>query len=213
MFSYLSIRLFKFSLKNYKWFVRFSSPECKFSDIELGFVVDGSASVQFYGQDNFQKMKDFMKKLTRSFNVSSSNTRVGVIVYSTNSTLAFSLDQYSSINETEEAIDNITYPGGGTFTGQALRDAVTVLFKNDTVRPNVTQILVVITDGISTDDVTLHANSLSSKFVYVVGIGQNYDLSELNKITGNKSERVFSADFDTLQAVGNSVRGKICLGK
>ena len=158
-------------------------------------------------------MKDFMKKLTRSFNVSSNNARVGVIVYSTNSTLAFSLDQYSSINETEEAIDNITYPGGGTFTGQALRDAVTVLFKNDTVRPNVTQILVVITDGVSTDDVTLHANSLSSKFVYVVGIGQNFDLSELNKITGNKSERVFSAEFDTLQAVGNSVRAKICLGK
>ena len=179
----------------------------------MGFLVDGSASVQFYGQDNFQKMNDFMKKLSRSFNVSSSNTRVGVIVYSTNSTLAFNLDQYSSINETEEAIDNITYPGGGTFTGQALRDAVTVLFKNDTVRPNITQILVVITDGVSTDDVTLHANSLSSKFVYVVGIGQNYDLSELKTIAGNKSERVFSAEFDTLQAVANSVRGKICLGK
>ena len=174
--------------------------------------MDGSSSVQFYGEENFQRMKDFMKKLTISFNVSNSNTRVGVIVYSTNSTLAFNLHQYSSYNETAEAIDNLTYPSGGTFMGQALKDAATMLFNNSIVRENVSQILVVVTDGVSTDDVTAPVGLLSNVFTYVVGIGKNYDMSELKQVASNKPERVFPAEFKTLQEVANTVRGKICQG-
>lgn len=169
--------------------------------------------MQFYGQDNFQRIKDFIKKLTRSFSVSNNGTRVGVIVYSTNSTLAFTLDQYASYNEIEVAINNITYPGGGTYTGQALNDAVTRLFNSSTVRANVSQILVVITDGVSTDDVSVHVSSLSSSLVYVVGIGHNYDPSELKQIAADNSEHVFSAEFNTLQEVADTVRGRMCLGK
>ena len=116
--------------------------------------MDGSASVNFYGEDNFQLIKESMKSFVRSFNVSSSTTRVGVIVYSTNSTVVFTLNQYSSERDVEEAIENITYPSGGTYTGQALNDAANVLFSNETVRGNVSKVLVVITDGVSTDDVT-----------------------------------------------------------
>lgn len=158
-------------------------------------------------------MKEFMKKLASSFNVSSNQTRVGTIIYSTNSTLAFSLDQHSTINETYSAIDNITYPGGGTYTGQALWEAVTRLFNDSVTRANITQVLVLITDGVSTDDVAEHANSLSSKLVYIVAVGQNYEVTQLRTIVGNKSERIHPAEFNTLQAVADSVRGSICLGK
>ena len=174
--------------------------------------MDGSASVNFYGEDNFQKMKEFIKKLIRSFTVSSNKTRVGFIVYSTNSTLEFNLDQQSSYNETAEAIDKVAYPGGGTFTGLALNDAATMLFNNSIVRENVSQILLVITDGVSTDNVSSHAIIPPSTLVYAVGIGKNYDLSELKQIARDKSERVFPAEFNTLQEVANSVRGKICEG-
>ena len=81
----------------------FSSLDAHFSELEIGFAIDGSASIQFYGKTNFQKLKDLVTKLTRSFNVSNNETRVGLIVYSTTSTLAFNLDRYSSLNRTIEA--------------------------------------------------------------------------------------------------------------
>jgi len=176
--------------------------------------VDGSASVKFYGEDNFRLIKESMKSFVRSFNVSSSTTRVGVIVYSTNSTVAFTLNQYSSERDVEEAIDNMTYPNGGTYTGQALNDAAKVLFSNETVRGNVSKILVVITDGVSTDDVTGPAALVNETGVktYVIGIGQNYDRSQLLQIANNVPDHVFQAEFNSLQVAFSNLRETICLG-
>lgn len=186
--------------------------DARFSELEIGFAIDGSASIQSYGKSNFQKLKDFVTKLTRSFNVSNNKTRVGLIIYSTISTLAFNLDRYVSLNRTIEAINNTTYPGGGTFTGQALNLAATGLFNDSVIRANVSQVLVLVTDGVSTDDVIEPAGLLSSVFVYVVGIGKNYELSQLQRIAGDKLERVFPTEFDKLQHVADDVRGQICLG-
>ena len=195
-----------------KPYISFS--DCKFSEVELGFVVDGSASVNFYGEDNFQLIKESMKSFVRLFNVSSPTTHVGVIVSSTNSTVAFRLSQYSSERDVEEAIDNITYPSGGTYTGQALNDAAKVLFSNETVRGNVSKMLVVITDGVSTDDVTEPAALVHETGVntYVIGIGQNYDRSQLLKIANNVPDHVFQAEFNSLQNAFSRVRETICLG-
>ena len=177
--------------------------------------MDGSASVNFYGEGNFQLIKESMKSFVGSFNVSNSTTRVGVIVYSTNSTVVFTLNQYSSERDIEGAIDNITYPNGGTYTGKALNDAAKVLFNNETVRGNVSKILVVITDGVSTDDVTGPSALINETGVntYVVGIGQNYDRSQLLQIVHNVPEHVFQAEFNSLQVAFSRVRETICLGK
>ncbi|KAL9959813.1 hypothetical protein ACROYT_G033169 [Oculina patagonica] len=186
--------------------------DCKFSEIELGFLLDGSASVEFYGQGNFQLIKDSTKSFIRSFNVSSGAIRVGVIVYSTNSTVAFTLNQFASEMDIEEAIDNITYPGGETFTGQALNDAARVLFSNDTVRANVSKILVVIIDGVSTDDVTQPAALVNETGVttYVIGIGQNYDRSQLLQIALDVEAHVIEAEFNDIQEAFGGVRETIC---
>ena len=180
----------------------------------MGFVVDGSASVQHYGHGAFQMMKDFMKNLTHSFNVTRGKTRVGAIVYSTNATLVFGLDQYSSYEEVAEAIDNIGYPGGGTNTGKALREAASSLFKNGLVRNNVYKVLVVITDGVSTDDITQPAALLQDNgvLVFVVGIGENIDHSQIVQITHGKQENTFKTEFSSLGLVINHIRGAVCKG-
>ena len=188
--------------------------DCSYSEIELGFVVDGSSSVQAYGEKNFQMMKNFTKSLILSFNVSSGVTRVGFIVYSTNSTVAFTLDQYSSSNEVAEAIDSISYRGGGTYTGKALYEAANNLYNHTTVRGNVTKILVVVTDGVSTDSVAQPAALLNYNgvLVYVVAIGHNVDHTQLTEIAQGQTEHVFPADFHSLGIVVNEVRGTICRG-
>lgn len=188
--------------------------DCSYNEIELGFVVDGSSSVQAYGDNNFQMMKNFTKNLILLFDVSSGATRVGFIVYSTNSTVAFKLDQYSSYNEVEEAIDSVSYPGGGTYTGKALHEAANNLYDDTVVRRNVTKVLVVMTDGVSTDAVTHPAALLTDNgvLVYVVAIGQNIDHTQLTEMAHGKTEHVFTAEFYSLGIVINDVRGAICRG-
>lgn len=170
--------------------------------------------MEFYGQGNFQLITNSTKSFIRSFNVSSGATRVGAIVYSTNSTVAFTLNQFSSGMDIEEAIENMTYPGGETFTGQALNNAARVLFSNDTVRGNVSKILVVITDGVSTDDVTQPAALINETGVttYVIGIGQNNDRSQLLEIALDVNDHVFETEFNAIQEAFGRVRDTICLG-
>lgn len=177
--------------------------------------MDGSASVQFYGKDHFQLIKDSLKSFIRTFNVSSDATHVGIIVYSTNATVVFKLDRYSSQKGVHEAIDNMTYPAGGTYTGQALTKAAEDLFGPSSSRPgNVSKFLVLVTDGVSTDDVTQSAAVINSSGVvtYVVGIGQNYDRSQLLQIAVNVPDHVFEAQFKTLSEAFSMIRGKICQG-
>lgn len=187
--------------------------DCKFDKVDLGILIDGSASVQFYGKDNFQIIKDSIKTFIRTFNVSSDLTRVGVIVYSTNATVVFKLDSYTTQSDVEQAIDNIRYPAGGTYTGKALTKASEDLFDPSSARPgNVSKILVVLTDGVSTDDVTQPAALLKNINVvpYVVGIGSNYDLSQLEQIAVNATDLVFRTEFNTISETFNRLRGKIC---
>lgn len=177
-------------------------------------MVDGSSSIEYYGENNFHMMKDFMKNLTRSFSVSSSGTRVGVIVYSTNSTVVFTLNQYASPERVEEAIDNIVYPSGGTNSGKALYQTANKLFDDAVVRDNVPKVLVLLTDGVSTDDVIQPATLLNNKdvIVFVVGIGENINYSQLTQIYG-QSEHVFKSEFSSLGFVMNNIRGAICRGR
>jgi len=184
--------------------------DCKFSKIELGFVVDGTDSIQV----NSSVINSFMKNLSRTFNISSGQTRIGVIVYSTNATLVFNLDQYSSISEIEAAIDNITYPGGATYTGQALNGSTISLFNSNIVRANVSKVLVLITDGVSIDDVAESAALLNNTGVtsFVVGIGNDYDRSQLIQIALGKEQHVFTADLNSLGDITGNIREAICRG-
>ena len=188
--------------------------DCRAHEIEVGFLVDGSASVHFYGETNFQTMKDFIKNVTNLLDVSNVQTRVGVIVYSTNSTLVFPLNQYSTSNEIQQAVDNMEYPGGGTNTGQALNDSITTLFNNSIVRANVSKILVVITDGVSTDDVTEPAALVRGSGVttFVIGIGKDFDHSQLTRVALDDENHVFTSEFSSLGDVTSNVRGAICQG-
>ena len=184
--------------------------DCTFSKVELGLVVDGSDSTQ----SNFSPIKNFLKNLTRSFNVSSSGTRVGVIIYSTNVSLEITLDQYSNVSDIEEAIDNLMYPGGLTNIGLALNTSISGLFNSSIVRPSASKILLVITDGTSTDDITVPTTLLADINVtsFVLGIGDGYSRYELDQIALGDTNHVFTADVNNLEMITTVLREAMCLG-
>ena len=176
--------------------------------------MDGSASVQSDGENNLQHMKDLLVNIVNPLDLT--KTRVGVIVYSTISTLALPLDHYSSSFSNQ--LDSIQFFGGGTFTGKALNDSVTSLFNSSVVRSNASKVLVVITDGVSIDDVVIPALLVNRSGItsLAVGIGRNYDRSQLTTIALGEEKRIFSAaEFTFLNGTLflNDIGDAICRGK
>lgn len=55
--------------------------ECK-AKADVVFIIDGSGSIEISGKGNFKKVLDFVKDLTRSFDVSKEGTHVGIVLYS-----------------------------------------------------------------------------------------------------------------------------------
>ena len=58
----------------------FLAAECK-AKVDLGFIIDGSGSIELYGKGNFKKILNFVKELTRGFDVSKEGTHVGIVIY------------------------------------------------------------------------------------------------------------------------------------
>ena len=95
--------------------VNFSACIAKVADVV--FVVDTSGSI---GRPNFERIKEFIKDVVLTFDVDYRYTRVGLIEFSTTPKIEFKLFEKNNITELLDAIDNITYSGGGTSTSDAL---------------------------------------------------------------------------------------------
>lgn len=164
-----------------------------------------------YGKGNFRKCLDFVKSLTRAFVISLTDTRVGAIVFSSYSELQFDFQKYATKTDVETAIYNIKYPGYRTKTGMALTMAKDQLF-ND-ARAGVPRVLVVLTDGRSSDDVVKPSEELKNTgvIIFVVGLGKNYNLAQLKAMATD--DNVFTVDFLSMMSIVRVMQEKLCKGK
>lgn len=167
-----------------------------------------------YGKGNFAKCLEFVKSLTRAFVISLTDTRVGVIVFSSRSELQFDFTQYKTQQDIEAAIGRIKYPGYRTKTGAALTLAADKLFNN--VRQGVPRVLVVLTDGRANDDIVKPSAALrkTGVIIFAVGLGTNFKLEQLNAMASDpKREHVFTVDFPQMATIITAMQEKLCKGK
>ena len=87
------------------------------TSVDLVFVLDNSGSV---GGTNFEKVKDFVKRVIDFFNIDVDGTHVSVVTYDTDTHIEFNLKKYFTKNELRNAVDDIEYHGFLTYTGEAL---------------------------------------------------------------------------------------------
>ena len=166
------------------------------------------------GAGNFQRVLDFAKLLISSFEIGVDKSNVGIVLYSLSPRLVFDFDDYFDTGAMNSAIDAIRYPNSYTYTGNALRFTLAKLF-NRPIRPGVPRVLVVLTDGRSTDSVTQPSQELHAAgiIVYSLGIWNSYDINQLNDMASDPdSEHVSIADFDTLGTVVDNIKSKVCVG-
>ena len=130
------------------WMNVISAIDC---DVDIIFVVDESGSVN---ATNFEIMKSFLSQLVGGLDIDGGNTRVGLVTYSlsVDTAEAFNLNAYSSVADVQSAIAALTFTGRTTYTHLALEYVRTTMLTSATGdRPDVSNAVVVLTDGKSTN--------------------------------------------------------------
>ena len=96
-------------------------------------------------------------------------------------------------------IQNKGYPGGGTLTGMAINQTVARI--NAANYPNgVPKLLVILTDGVSYDNVFYAAEYARSLGItlFCVGIGAGINSAQLLQIAGTSSNVLYITAYNTL---------------
>ncbi|NXO61023.1 VITRN protein, partial [Aramus guarauna] len=175
---------------------------------DIGFVIDGSSSV---GTSNFRTVLQFVANISKEFEISDTDTRIGAVQYTYEQRLEFSFDKYSTKQDVLSAIKRISYWSGGTSTGAAISYASEQLFSKS--KPNKRKIMILITDGRSYDDVRLPAMTAHQNGVIAYSIGVAWaaqDELEAIATDPDKEHSFFVDEFDNLYRFVNQLIQNIC---
>ncbi|KAM3605632.1 uncharacterized protein V6R79_002381 [Siganus canaliculatus] len=175
---------------------------------DIAFVIDGSSSV---GTGNFRTVLQFVANITREFEISDTDTRVGAVQYTYEQRLEFAFGQYNQKAELLNAIKRINYWSGGTSTGAAITYAAEQLFSKS--KPNKRKIMIVITDGRSYDDVRAPALAVHRQGVIAYSIGIAWaaqDELEYIATDPDKDHSFFVDEFDNLYKFVPKIIQNIC---
>ncbi|XP_032912559.1 vitrin isoform X5 [Catharus ustulatus] len=175
---------------------------------DIGFVIDGSSSV---GTGNFRTVLQFVANISKEFEISDTDTRIGAVQYTYEQRLEFNFDKYSTKQDVLNAIKRISYWSGGTSTGAAISYASEQLFSKS--KPNKRKIMILITDGRSYDDVSLPAMAAHQNGVIAYSIGVAWAApDELEAIASDpaKEHSFFVDEFDNLYRYVNQLIQNIC---
>uniref|UniRef100_A0A8C1XWQ6 Si:dkey-32n7.4 n=1 Tax=Cyprinus carpio TaxID=7962 RepID=A0A8C1XWQ6_CYPCA len=202
---------FKISSKNF-----FFSPtsECPTSQIDIAFLMDGSGSV--YNED-FNKMKFFVIEMIKSF--IDHDTQFAIAQFSTDCEIHHKFQQVKNAKAWEDAVTRIRQQKRMTNTATAIKKLVKELFvSKGGARPSASKILVVITDGESTEQFLNEAVQQAQKnniIRYAIGVGNAFNNDEAAKelaiiasLPTNK--HVFKVtDFDALESIREQLKENI----
>uniref|UniRef100_A0A8D2L008 Collagen alpha-3(VI) chain n=1 Tax=Varanus komodoensis TaxID=61221 RepID=A0A8D2L008_VARKO len=138
---------------------------------DIIFLVDSSWSI---GKEHFQLVREFLYDVVKQLDVGENDFRFGLVQFSGSPHTEFQLNTYHTMQEVLSHISHMPYMGGGTKTGQGLE----FLIRNhltkaagSRVSDGTPQIIIVLTDGRSQDDVTLPSSVLKSADVNMFAIG------------------------------------------
>ena len=169
---------------------------CKLK-LDVGIIMDSSGSLKQHYDDE----KAFLKVLMAHFGLSERGTRAGVIIFAHEAGLVIKLGDHNSSTSFNGAVDKIPLIGTYSRIDKALRLSQKELFaKENGARQGVPKVLILLTDGIQTEEIGYEIPDLVAKEIrgagvklLVVGIGHGANKAQLMKLAGGKREDVFHA--------------------
>lgn len=190
-------------------FCSFLPAACKSKKADIIFLIDGSESIS---PEDFEKMKGFMKRMVNLSNISADEIQIGLLQFSSSPQEEFKLNQYSSKVDMDRAISNVQQMKAGTCTGKALNFTLIFFDSSSGGRPGVHQYLIVITDGVSQDNVTIPAKALRDKniIIFAIGVGEAKP-SQLLEMTDDPGKVYHEEKFESLQNLEKEIFYKVCV--
>ncbi|CAG5136835.1 unnamed protein product, partial [Candidula unifasciata] len=181
---------------------------------DVVFVLDSSGSV---GEYNFGLVKNFTQETIKDLSVDSGLYRIGVITFSDSSRVQFQLNTYTTRQEIFDAIQKIPYVYGRTHTAEALRRVRTEMFTvRNGDRPDVPNLLVVVTDGqsnINHEQTLPEARQIKAAGATIVtvaiGLEKNYEIQGLTSPPLDENI-VEVTDFDGLSRLSRLIVAPLC---
>uniref|UniRef100_A0A3Q3MP21 Collagen type VI alpha 6 chain n=1 Tax=Mastacembelus armatus TaxID=205130 RepID=A0A3Q3MP21_9TELE len=185
------------------------SPEaCKDVPLDVIFLTDSSESIS---EEDYQKMKDFMKSVVNKSIIGQNDVHVGVMQFSSNNKLEFPLNRYYNKQKILEAIDSMQQMNEGTHTGQAITEVSKYFDKERGGRRGLGQRLVVITDGKAQDEVKGPSEALRAKGVVIYAIGvHKANNTQLLDISGSADRRFYEGSFESMKHLDRQLALKLC---
>jgi hypothetical protein len=169
---------------------------------DICFVLDESSSILFR---DYQKAIDFVLGMIDSFEIGPDKTQIAVITFSDFVYHKFCFNQYHDKDELKAVVrsfGNDKYDGS-TNTHDALVEAVATFSEECGLRSSLegySHLAIVLTDGYSNsgpEALVNPAKDLQSKASsFAIGIGQAYNLEELNIIASDPRYVYSIDDFD-----------------
>lgn len=189
---------------------------CGTTEQDIVFILDSSTSV---GDDNFQRMIDFVKTFLHVADIDSGAVRVGVLTYSTSVHIQFMLNTWHTKGDIFLALDTIPYMYGSTNTADGLRSMRVEMFTRSAGdRSGVPNIAIVMTDGVSNINsrrTVPEADEAKSEGIriYALGIGLT-ETDELKKISSKPLQHYLYTveDFSELDILQDHLFKSFCPG-
>ena len=172
-------------------------------------MIEGSSSLNQWGQNNFEKIVNATKQVINYF--TDSMSKIGIVLYATEAEVKanFSFTQ----NQANAELGNLTYPSGWTRIGRGLNVTREQLFVDS--RSNAHRVLLVFAEGTSIDAVSVASGLLRGMNVtiIVVGLGDWYDVKQVQRMASDpRAETTFLTQFDVLESVSWKFQEMICRG-
>ncbi|XP_053303267.1 collagen alpha-1(XIV) chain [Pleuronectes platessa] len=185
---------------------------CKAAKADLVFLVDGSWSI---GDESFLKIIRFLSSTTGALDViGPDGTQVAMVQFSDDARTEFKLNSYGDKERLLDAINRISYKGGNTKTGRAIQHVKDKIFTVEGgVRRGIPNVLVVLTDGRSQDDVNKVSKEMQMEGFIVFAIGfADADYGELVSIASSPSDRhvFFVDDLDAFKKIEEKLVTFVC---
>merc|ERR1711962_320514 len=186
--------------------------------LDLMLLVDKSASIK---EQDFKKVRKFLGQLVGTFPVGKNMVRVGTVIFAIGAHDIFCFNKYDKGADVRQAVENLKCPKcqrGKTGTGAGLQRVRENSFTDECgARKDVQKVVVVLTDGKSTEDETYFKTQCelmkaTGAKVLAVGVGPNnkIDVKELKQIASSDSDWFKINDFDKLAAQLESISKKTC---
>lgn len=186
---------------------------CEGQYVNVGFLIDGSASMDLSGSGHFNKTLEFVKGFIEYLDVSKERAHVGLAIFSSGVYQVFNFGDYHNSTEAIAAVNNAYFPKQGRHIGKALNYVRHKMFSSNTLRKDVSNYLVLVTTGSSYDLIRTPAKTLRDRnvTVFAVGVGDDYDEEELREISS--SDQVYGTSFDGLKDLKKELKKQICFCK